>query len=811
VTVTDGNSCTSQGSIIVETNLNPPIADFTSNVQAICQASSINFTDLSTNSPQSWYWEFAGGNPASSTEQNPSVSYNTPGIYQVKLTVTNPDGSDTEIKNNYITVNQNPSIDLGEDIISCPNETVVINAGGTGLSYLWSNSTTSQSININTAGDYSLTVTDANSCTASDEINVSFYPQTSLTMSATPETGSGANDGTASVIASGTSPFTYLWNNNETSSTISGLSGGNYTVTVTDGNSCTSQGSIIVETNLNPPIADFTSNVQTICQASSINFTDLSTNSPQTWYWEFAGGNPASSTEQNPNVSYNTPGIYQVKLTVTNPDGSDTEIKNNYIHINSNPIAFAISPSSVCEGENIQLYGMVADADTYSWTGPNDFTSNQQSPIIINSQANHSGTYILTVSNSETTCYSTANTELIVNEKPNISANNTSPICEGEDIELSATGTGGTEYFWQGPYSFTSTEQNPVIQNAIISYSGEYTVKLTNTNTGCSTSASTYVSVNQNPLVSASASNNNCEDSNASLTATGFGGTNYSWSGPNSFYSEEQNPIIENLSIANNGYYTVSLTNTNTGCLGSAEILLSVNPKPNVNLGGNQSICEGETTTLFAGNGFSSYLWNNNSTGQYCNVSTEGTYSVTVTNTYGCAGSDAVYINLYDLPELNLPETLNACLNEVFTFELDSEFDYIEWSNGSNENVFQEVFETTGEHEISVFVMNEYCSNSESITVIVDICDNILDDDADYSINIYPNPTKDITNIIINNYWGQIDYSILDAQGKVIFVKQAHVQNEFIEELDLYNLKPGMYFIKITTKDYVKNLKLIKK
>lgn len=66
---------------------------------------TITFTDNSTNDPYSWEWSFPGGIPSSSNAQNPSVSYSSPGTYNVSLTATNSCGSDTETKTGYITVN----------------------------------------------------------------------------------------------------------------------------------------------------------------------------------------------------------------------------------------------------------------------------------------------------------------------------------------------------------------------------------------------------------------------------------------------------------------------------------------------------------------------------------------------------------------------------------------------------------------------------------------------------------------------------------------------------------------------------------
>ena len=82
----------------------PPIANFSANNTNITETTSINFTDNSTNTPTSWSWTFAGGTPSSSTSQNPSVTYNTAGVYDVTLTATNTNGNDTETKTGYITV-----------------------------------------------------------------------------------------------------------------------------------------------------------------------------------------------------------------------------------------------------------------------------------------------------------------------------------------------------------------------------------------------------------------------------------------------------------------------------------------------------------------------------------------------------------------------------------------------------------------------------------------------------------------------------------------------------------------------------------
>lgn len=106
-----------------EMALLPPVADFTADQTTITEGDTIYFSDLSLNTPTGWEWTFSGGTPESSNEQNPMVIYNTPGIYGVMLAVTNEAGSNTMIKNDYITVEVATGIKkpVSEDIKLYPN------------------------------------------------------------------------------------------------------------------------------------------------------------------------------------------------------------------------------------------------------------------------------------------------------------------------------------------------------------------------------------------------------------------------------------------------------------------------------------------------------------------------------------------------------------------------------------------------------------------------------------------------------------------------------------------------------------------
>ena len=104
----------------------------------------------------------------------------------------------------------------------------------------------------------------------------------------------------------------------------------NTSLTSTRASLLTSQGCVPVTVGV--PAANFVASATNLTVGGSTNFTDLSTGSPTSWSWTFTGGTPASSTTQNPsNISYAAAGTYQVSLTVTNANGSDTETKTGYI------------------------------------------------------------------------------------------------------------------------------------------------------------------------------------------------------------------------------------------------------------------------------------------------------------------------------------------------------------------------------------------------------------------------------------------------------------------------------------------------
>ena len=147
-----------------------PVAAYTTSPSSVCAGSAVQFSGSAGNGETAWSWSFTGGNPSTSTSQSPSVTYAAGGTYSVKLIVTNPVGNDTTTQ--QLIVNSSPSatvaITPASSVSSSNGGAILTVTGGTSpFTYSWSNdNSTSDSIANVHSGTYNVTITDANSCTA---------------------------------------------------------------------------------------------------------------------------------------------------------------------------------------------------------------------------------------------------------------------------------------------------------------------------------------------------------------------------------------------------------------------------------------------------------------------------------------------------------------------------------------------------------------------------------------------------------------------------------------------------------------------
>ncbi|HRT16140.1 MAG TPA: PKD domain-containing protein, partial [Methanoregulaceae archaeon] len=329
-----------------------PVADFSANRTSGKVPLSVQFTDSSQNNVTSWSWQFGDG--GTSTKQNPVHTYTAPGTYTVNLTVMNNCGSGTASKPMYITAEPCPlpvadfsanrtsgKVPLSVQFTDSSQNNV------TSWSWQFGDGTTSIEQNpvhtYTVAGDYTVTLTVTNEC-GSDSASKQEY----ITAEPCPPPVANFNANRTSGKAplsvqftdlSTNDPDTWLWQfgDGDTSTeqnpvhtyTIPGTYTVNLTVTNECGSDSASKQEYITAEPCPPPVANFNANRTSGKAPLSVQFTDLSTNDPDTWLWQFGDGD--TSTEQNPVHTYTIPGTYTVNLTVTNECGCDSASKQEYI------------------------------------------------------------------------------------------------------------------------------------------------------------------------------------------------------------------------------------------------------------------------------------------------------------------------------------------------------------------------------------------------------------------------------------------------------------------------------------------------
>jgi gliding motility-associated-like protein len=644
VTVTV-SGCTATATTSVTVNPIPvPVAN---NAGPFCEGTAIS---LSSGGGGTYLWD--GPLSFSSSSQNPSIGSATTlmsGVYTVTVTASGCTATATT----SVTVNPLPVPTAGNGGPYCPNATIALTSSGGGT-YSWSGpngfASTNQNPSITTAttamdGVYSVTVTTLN-CTAtastSVTVNSGLIPNASSNTPVCEGTALQFNcTNGISWTWSGPNGFSSALQNPSVSSPTT-ADGGIYSVTATDASGCS--GTTTLTVVVNPMPVPTAANSGPYCEGTTIS---LSSSGGGTYLWD--GPLTYSSSVQNPAINLSLPGMSGV-YTVTVTLGPCSATATTSVTVNPLPVPSASDTGPYCEGAIISL--SASGGGTYSWNGPAGFISTSQNPSITSSTTAMTGAYSVTV--TALGCTATATTNVTVNPLPVPVAGSNSPVCENQTINLTAN-NGFVNYGWAGPNGFISTTQNPSVAPATLAASGTYTLAVIDAN-GCTASTTTSVTVNAVPLIAANNNGPLCPTSTLNLTSTG-GLTSYSWTGPNSFSSFQQNPSVINVTSAEDGIYTLTVTDAN-GCSNSATTTVVINGTITVNAGSNSPVCENTAINLNAGgaanyswtgpSGFSSAVQNpslNNAT-----PAMSGTYSVTGTDANGCSGSATVTIVVNPLP-----------------------------------------------------------------------------------------------------------------------------------------------------------------
>jgi PKD repeat protein len=685
----DSDTHTKTDYIIVNPNTNPPASDFVADQTTVTIGTTVNFTDLSANFPTSWEWTFDGGDIASSTDQNPSVVYNTPGTYTVELTASNGYGQGTtETKVDYITV-------------TLPN---YCDAGSNDDGYEYISNVELGSINNGSAAstytDFSAISTDA---LAEDNLNLNVtvtngYVTDFLMVWADWNRDGDFADANEEIwtSAQGTGPY---------SSTITvpaGTTPGPVRVRlrlqdddyspVYDACGFSGYGevedyTINVQSPTTPPTANFTASPTSTCDGI-VQFADASLNA-DTWAWDFGDGNV--SNDQNPLHTYTSNGTYTVMLTVTNAYGNDSHTEVDYVVVDM-PVAPSVTDAENCGPADMTLTAS-GTGGTLNWydapTGGN--LVNTGTSLVDNFTATTS--YYV----SETVAGATHNAGL---------ADNTA---------------GGQYYGGANDHGCVFNALTDFVIETVTVYAdgaGDRTIQLRDN--GDNVLEELVVTLvdgeNQVDLFFPVTTGTNYK-----LVAIAPGDLFYNNAGVT--YPYEVADVLSIINSTENTNFYIYFYNwvvSEGGCESArTQVTATVHDIPTVDLGANQTICETDDYTFDAGAGFSNYAWSNSSNGQSITVNTADVYSVTVTDANGCEAEDAVELFVDAMPTIAIDAVGDLCENES-ALTLSATPAGGTWSgSGVSGNQFDPSI-GAGDHAITYEVTNGECTATDNISIHVD-------------------------------------------------------------------------------------------
>ncbi len=624
VRITDGNGCSSTSNTINVT-VNPTPNKPTISPQRATNFCSGNNTVLVSSGENQYNW-----NNGQTTQ---SITVSNAGTFF--LTVTSNKGctspASDPITTNIFPTPSAPSISANRNPVICANENITLNSNPQ-LNYAWSNGQNGQSITVNQTDGYSVRAIDGNGCYSSPSntitVNVNPLPsKPTISTSGSTTICQGQQVTLRSNYGNG-----LVWNTNQNAQEISVGSAGQYSVKYRDGNGCESTSDVTNVTVNSLPATPAINNLRptTFCEDDYTTLSIPVSSNDYRYNWSTGQNTQDININTNSNI---TATVTQYATGCTSPVSSPVTIRVN--RLPTSPQITANRKAEICANETITFS---------SDNQPNYFWSSGESSqsITVNKSTNYS---VRTKDGNQ--CFSKPSNVifLIVNPLPNkpvISPFSSTILCEGQKVTMEANYNTGLTW-----------STNQTTKQIDVSTAGSYTVKYQDNN-GC-VSLSDPLSIIVNPLPVAPKIQNErpivfCRNDSTILAIP---------AAPDQFYYTWNNgQKTQKIIVKNQGTISATITNIKTGCISpqAEAVSITVNPnpeQPNITTSGPTTFCADQSVTLTANEPTATdYEWNTQANTANIIINKEGSYSVRVSNQFGCRSvfSRATFVKVNMLP-----------------------------------------------------------------------------------------------------------------------------------------------------------------